>query len=61
MLRLERMTFRTCDVSIATNETFKEIAVRRGGMDEDRVFIVRSIPDLSRSPHCAKSCLEEWP
>ena len=48
MLRLERMTFRTCDVSIATNETFKEIAVRRGGMDEDRVFIVRSIPDLSR-------------
>ncbi len=45
---LERQTFRTADVSIATNETFKEIAVARGGMAPDRVFIVRSIPDLSR-------------
>jgi glycosyltransferase involved in cell wall biosynthesis len=45
---LERCTFRMADVSIATNETFKDIAVDRGGMDRDRVFIVRSIPDLSR-------------
>ncbi len=44
----ERWTFRTADVSIATNETFKEIAVARGGMDPSRVFIVRSIPDVSR-------------
>ncbi len=48
LLRLERLTFRTADVSIATNETFKQIAVERGGMDPDRVFIVRSIPDVSR-------------
>ncbi len=48
LLTLERWTFRTADVSIATNETFKDIAVRRGGMDPDRVFIVRSIPDLTR-------------
>ncbi|MGE0856831.1 MAG: glycosyltransferase family 4 protein, partial [Hyphomicrobiaceae bacterium] len=45
---LERWTFRTADVSIATNETFKSIAVERGGMSPDRVFIVRSIPDVSR-------------
>lgn len=44
----ERITFRVADVSIATNETFKEIAVRRGGMDASRVFVVRSIPDVSR-------------
>lgn len=44
----ERCTFATADVSIATNETFKQIATGRGGMDPDRVFIVRSIPDLSR-------------
>lgn len=44
----ERWTFRTADASIATNETFKEIAVKRGGMDPGRVFIVRSIPDVSR-------------
>jgi glycosyltransferase involved in cell wall biosynthesis len=48
LLALERATFRTADATIATNETFREIAVRRGGMDRDRVFIVRSIPDLSR-------------
>lgn len=48
LLKLERATFRTADVAIATNETFKDIAVRRGGMDADRVFVVRSIPDMSR-------------
>jgi glycosyltransferase involved in cell wall biosynthesis len=48
LLWLERLTFQTSDVAIATNETFKEIAVARGGMDPDQVFIVRSVPDLSR-------------
>lgn len=48
LTKLERWTFRTADVSIATNETFKEIAVKRGGMAPDRVFIVRSIPDVTR-------------
>jgi glycosyltransferase involved in cell wall biosynthesis len=47
LLAAERATFRTADVSIAINETFKDIAVTRGGMAEDRVFIVRSIPELS--------------
>lgn len=45
---LERWTFQTADVSIATNDTFKRIAIERGGMDPDRVFVVRSIPDLSK-------------
>ncbi len=44
----EKITFNVADVSIATNETFKEIAVKRGGMDPSRVFVVRSIPDVSR-------------
>jgi glycosyltransferase involved in cell wall biosynthesis len=48
LLALERLTFRTADVSISTNDTFKEIAVERGGMDPDRVVVVRSIPDLAR-------------
>ncbi|MGD9669533.1 MAG: glycosyltransferase family 4 protein [Hyphomicrobiaceae bacterium] len=48
LTKLERLTFWTADASIATNETFKEIAVKRGGMDASRVFIVRSIPDVSR-------------
>ncbi|MGH1418544.1 MAG: glycosyltransferase family 4 protein [Hyphomicrobiaceae bacterium] len=47
LTKLERWTFCAADVSIATNETFKDIAVERGGMDADDVYIVRSIPDLS--------------
>ena len=45
---LERMTFRVADVSLATNESFRDIAVQRGRMDKDRVFIVRSTPDVAR-------------
>jgi len=48
LLRLERLTFRLADVTIATNESYKRIAVERGGMDPDKVFVVRSGPDLSR-------------
>lgn len=48
LLWLERLTFKTADVSIATNETFKEIAIERGGMDANRVYIVRSVPDMQR-------------
>jgi glycosyltransferase involved in cell wall biosynthesis len=44
----ERWTFAVADTSIATNETFKKIAITRGGMQPDDVFVVRSIPDLSR-------------
>jgi glycosyltransferase involved in cell wall biosynthesis len=45
---LERMTFAAADVSIATNESYREIAVTRGGMAADRVFVVRSGPKLER-------------
>jgi glycosyltransferase involved in cell wall biosynthesis len=48
LLWLERLTFQTADVSIATNETFKDIAIERGGMDANRVYIVRSVPDMQR-------------
>lgn len=46
--RLEKITFSVADVSIATNETFKQIAVDRGGMAPEDVYIVRSIPNLER-------------
>jgi glycosyltransferase involved in cell wall biosynthesis len=48
LLKLERWTFRWADVSIATNESYRRIAVERGGMDADRVFVVRSGPSLER-------------
>jgi glycosyltransferase involved in cell wall biosynthesis len=48
MVWLERATFRCADVSIATNESYKRIAVTRGGMAPERVFVVRSGPSLER-------------
>jgi len=48
MLAWERLTFRLARVSIATNESYKKIAIERGGMDPDKVFVVRSGPKLDR-------------
>jgi glycosyltransferase involved in cell wall biosynthesis len=48
LLLLERLTFRTADISIATNESYKRIATTRGGMPPERVFVVRSGPSLER-------------
>jgi glycosyltransferase involved in cell wall biosynthesis len=48
LVALERWTFKTADVSIATNESYKRIAIERGDMDPNRVFVVRSGPDLRR-------------
>jgi glycosyltransferase involved in cell wall biosynthesis len=44
----ERLSFRSADVSIATNESYRQIAIERGGMPPERVFVVRSGPDLTR-------------
>ncbi len=48
MLLCERLTFRTADRSIATNESYKQIAIDRGGMEPDKVTVVRSGPKLDR-------------
>ena len=48
MVLFEKLTFRFADVSIATNESYRKIAIERGGMSPENVFVVRSGPDLSR-------------
>jgi glycosyltransferase involved in cell wall biosynthesis len=48
LLLLERLTFCTADISIATNESYKRIATKRGGMPPEKVFVVRSGPSLER-------------
>jgi glycosyltransferase involved in cell wall biosynthesis len=48
MLWLEKLSFRTADVSLATNESYRRIALGRGGMPPERVFVVRSGPSLER-------------
>ena len=48
MTLFEKLTFRAADVSIATNQSYRKIAIERGGMAPDDVFVVRSGPDLGR-------------
>ena len=48
MIWLERMTFRCADISIATNESYRAIAIERGKMAPEKVFVVRSGPNLAR-------------
>lgn len=45
---LERLTFRVADLSIATNNSYRRVAIERGGMSPDKVYVVRSGPDLDR-------------
>src|SRR3954470_212034 len=45
---LERMTFNTADMVISTNESYRNIAIGRGGKNPKDVFVVRSGPDLGR-------------
>jgi glycosyltransferase involved in cell wall biosynthesis len=45
---LERMSFRVADMVISTNESYRRIAVERGGKNPADVFVVRSGPDLTR-------------
>lgn len=48
-LRLaERLTFCTADRVLSTNESYREVAIRRGRMPPQCVTVVRSGPDLSR-------------
>lgn len=48
LLWFERLTFKSADVVITTNESHKEIAMRRGGLPSEKVFIVRTGPDFER-------------
>lgn len=45
---LEKWTFRTASVSIATNQSYKALASARGGMKPEDVFVVRNGPDLEK-------------
>lgn len=45
---LERLSFRAAQIVVATNESYKRIAVERGNKRAEDVFIVRSAPSLSK-------------
>jgi len=44
----ERLSFRLADHVIATNESYRAIALERGGLPPRRVTVVRNGPDLDR-------------
>jgi glycosyltransferase involved in cell wall biosynthesis len=48
LLIFEKLTYKAASFSIATNESYKKIAIARGKMPEDRIAVVRSGPELSR-------------
>lgn len=43
---LEKLTYASSDVVMATNESYKALAVSRGKLDPEDVFVVRNGPDL---------------
>jgi glycosyltransferase involved in cell wall biosynthesis len=48
LLALERRTHWSADHVIATNDSYREIAITRGGKRADEVTVVRTGPDLRR-------------
>ncbi len=45
---VERLTLACADAVISTNESYRQVAITRGGVPAERVVVVRSAPDLSR-------------
>jgi glycosyltransferase involved in cell wall biosynthesis len=54
----ERLTYRLADVSVETNESYRDIALRRGGMSHEDVFVVRSAPAAARFANARPD--EKW-
>ena len=48
MVLFERLNFRTANVVISTNNSYREIAMTRGSKAAEDVFVVRSGPNLNR-------------
>jgi glycosyltransferase involved in cell wall biosynthesis len=48
MLLFEKLTFKVANYSIATNDSYKEIAINRGKMNPEKVEVIRSGPKLDR-------------
>jgi len=48
LLFLERLSLRTADIVITTNESYKKITLKRGHKNPKDVFVLRTGPDLNR-------------
>lgn len=53
----EKRTFKTADRVIATNESYRAVAIQRGGVEPDKVIVVRSGPKIDNfKPVPANDC-----
>jgi len=43
---LEKWSFRSADVVLSTNQSYREVAITRGGKKEHEIYVVRTGPDL---------------
>jgi glycosyltransferase involved in cell wall biosynthesis len=48
LLGLEKYSFLSSDVSLATNNSYKNLALQRGMADADKIFVVRNGPELDK-------------
>ena len=48
MVLFEKLNFWSADVVISTNQSYRQIAMERGGKKPADIFVVRSGPDLNR-------------
>lgn len=48
MVLFEKINFWSANVVISTNQSYREIAMERGGKKSEDIFVVRSGPDLNR-------------
>jgi len=55
LLLLEKLTLKTAEVVLSTNESYREVALHRGRKAPDQVFVVRTGPDLERLKPVAPS------
>jgi len=48
LLFLEKLSYKTANLVMVTNESYREIATERGGVGQDNIFVVRTGPDLEK-------------
>jgi glycosyltransferase involved in cell wall biosynthesis len=50
LLEMERLSFRSADLVVSTNESYKRVAIERGGKRENDIVVVRNGPEISAIP-----------
>ena len=60
LLFLEKLTLKTADIVISTNDSYKELAIKRGKKSAADIYVVRTGPDLARlKPRQAQQSLKQ--